>query len=84
MDAALLGLLFAYAGDGRTLAQGALGWIWAHDPRTVPLPGSRNPAQVSDNAGALAHGPPSPGHYATVQAALGRPARSARADHPGS
>lgn len=43
--------------DGRTLAQGALAWIWARSPRTVPVPGFRTVAQVEENAGALAFGP---------------------------
>jgi aryl-alcohol dehydrogenase-like predicted oxidoreductase len=43
--------------DGRTLAQGALAWIWAHSQRTVPIPGFRTVEQVEDNCGALAHGP---------------------------
>jgi aryl-alcohol dehydrogenase-like predicted oxidoreductase len=43
--------------DGRTLVQGALGWIWATSPRTLPIPGFRNVAQVEENVGALAKGP---------------------------
>lgn len=43
--------------DGRTLAQGALGWIWARSPRTVPIPGCRTVAQVEENAGAMRYGP---------------------------
>jgi len=43
--------------DGRTLAQGALGWIWARSPVTVPIPGCRTVAQVEENAGALGYGP---------------------------
>ncbi|MFD9500706.1 aldo/keto reductase [Streptomyces sp. NPDC060035] len=43
--------------DGRTLAQGALGWLWARSGRTVPIPGFRTVAQAEENAGALAHGP---------------------------
>ncbi len=43
--------------DGRTLAQGALGWVWARSPRTIPIPGFRNVAQAEQNAGAIAHGP---------------------------
>ena len=43
--------------DGRTLAQGALAWIWARSPRTVPIPGFKTVAQVEENAGALAAGP---------------------------
>jgi aryl-alcohol dehydrogenase-like predicted oxidoreductase len=42
---------------GRTLAQGALGWLWARSDQTVPIPGCRTVAQVDENAGALAHGP---------------------------
>lgn len=42
---------------GRTVAQGALGWIWARNERTVPIPGFRTVAQVEENAGALQHGP---------------------------
>jgi aryl-alcohol dehydrogenase-like predicted oxidoreductase len=43
--------------DGRTLVQGALGFLWALDPAVVPLPGVRTPEQAADNVGALAHGP---------------------------
>lgn len=59
--------------DGRTLAQGALGWIWAHDQRAIPLPpGFRNRNQVEDNAGALSRGPLAPDRYAAVQVLLNR------------
>lgn len=57
--------------DGRTLAQGALAWIWARDPRAVPLVGCRNEAQVMENAGALTHGPLDPQQFAAVESALG-------------
>lgn len=43
--------------DGRTLVQGALGWIWAISPRTLPIPGFRSVAQVEENVGALGKGP---------------------------
>ena len=43
--------------DGRTLAQGALAWLWARSPRTVPIPGFRTVAQAEENAGAMALGP---------------------------
>ncbi|MEQ4207004.1 aldo/keto reductase [Actinopolymorpha sp. B9G3] len=42
---------------GRTLAQGALGWLLARSPAFVPIPGIRTVAQAQDNAGAIAHGP---------------------------
>ena len=43
--------------DGRSLVQGALGWIWGHSPATLPLPGFRTGAQVEENVGAADHGP---------------------------
>jgi len=43
--------------DGRTLAQGALAWLWARSSRTIPIPGFRNATQARDNAGALEYGP---------------------------
>ncbi|MEL6170092.1 MAG: aldo/keto reductase [Pseudomonadota bacterium] len=42
---------------GRTLAQGALGWLWARHPAAIPIPGMRTPAQVADLVGALEYGP---------------------------
>jgi aryl-alcohol dehydrogenase-like predicted oxidoreductase len=47
----------ALTADGRTLVQGALGWIWARSERTIPIPGYKTVAQAGENAGALAHGP---------------------------
>ena len=32
--------------DGRSYVQGALGWIWARSPLTIPLPGFRNMEQI--------------------------------------
>lgn len=43
--------------DGRTLAQGALGWIWARSERTIPMPGFKTVMQVEENVGALEFGP---------------------------
>jgi aryl-alcohol dehydrogenase-like predicted oxidoreductase len=42
---------------GRTLAQGALCWLLARSPRTVPIPGTRTVSQAEQNAGALSFGP---------------------------
>lgn len=42
---------------GRTLVQGAIGWLWARSDRSLPIPGFRNKAQVIDLAGALRFGP---------------------------
>ncbi|MEV5309154.1 MULTISPECIES: aldo/keto reductase [unclassified Streptomyces] len=61
--------------DGRTLTQGALGWLWARSPRAVPIPGFRSVAQAEENAGALAKGPLTAGQLAEVDRILGgRPA----------
>lgn len=43
--------------NGRTMAQGALAYIWALDERMVPIPGFKSVQQVKDNAGALQFGP---------------------------
>ena len=53
---------------GRTMAQGALAYIWGLDGRMVPIPGFKSVQQVLDNAGALAHGPLAPELVAQVQA----------------
>ena len=39
--------------DGRSVAQGALGWCLAQSDRTIPLPGCRTPDQAVDNFGVL-------------------------------
>ncbi len=46
-----------FSSDGRTLAQGALGWLWARSEVTIPIPGFKSVKQVKENAGALAFGP---------------------------
>jgi aryl-alcohol dehydrogenase-like predicted oxidoreductase len=61
----------ALTADGRTLVQGALGWIWARSRRTLPIPGFKTVAQVEENAGALAHGPLSAERMREVDALLG-------------
>jgi aryl-alcohol dehydrogenase-like predicted oxidoreductase len=43
--------------DGRSLVQGALCWLWARSPNTLPIPVFRNPDQVTEIAGALKFGP---------------------------
>ena len=43
--------------DGRTLAQGALGWLWARSDATIPIPGFKSVAQVTENAKAMEFGP---------------------------
>jgi aryl-alcohol dehydrogenase-like predicted oxidoreductase len=43
--------------DGRSYVQGALGWIWARSPLTVPLPGFRNMEQMQALVQARQFGP---------------------------
>lgn len=59
---------------GRTLAQGALGWLWARSEAMIPIPGFKTVAQVEDNAGAMQHGPLSPEQMRQVDEILGRAA----------
>ena len=42
--------------DGRSLAQGAIGWLWAKDVANFPIPGVRTVEQIQDLSGALAFG----------------------------
>lgn len=43
--------------NGRTLAQGALAWLWARSEQTLPIPGFRTVEQVEENCKALQIGP---------------------------
>jgi aryl-alcohol dehydrogenase-like predicted oxidoreductase len=43
--------------DGRSYVQGALGWIWARSPLTIPLPGFRNMEQMQALVQARQFGP---------------------------
>ena len=38
---------------GKTIAQVALNWLLAVDPRVIPIPGAKNVRQACENAGAL-------------------------------
>ncbi len=57
---------------GRTLAQGALAWLWARSARTIPIPGFRTVKQVEENAGAMALGPLSPAQMTEIERILQR------------
>jgi aryl-alcohol dehydrogenase-like predicted oxidoreductase len=46
-----------FTSEGRTMAQGALAYIWALDENMIPIPGFKTVQQVKDNAGAIAFGP---------------------------
>lgn len=43
--------------DGRTLAQAAIGYIWALSDSTLPIPGAKNEDQLVENTTALEFGP---------------------------
>lgn len=58
--------------DGRTLAQGALGWLWARAENIIPIPGFKTVAQAQENAGALAHGPLPEQNVREIDALLAR------------
>lgn len=52
---------------GRTLAQGALGWLLARSPSTIPIPGCRTVAHAEENLGAISYGPLSEGEFRQVE-----------------
>src|ERR687885_1862349 len=56
---------------GRSLAQGALAWIWGRSERTGPIPGFRTVAQVEENGQALELGPLTPEQMQEVEGILG-------------
>jgi aryl-alcohol dehydrogenase-like predicted oxidoreductase len=58
--------------NSRTLAQGALAWIWARSPNTIPIPGFKTVSQVDENCGALDKGPLTPAQMAEIDSILGR------------
>lgn len=58
--------------EGRSLAQGALAWLWARSEKTIPIPGFKTPAQVEDNAGAMQFGPLTADQMREIDELLGR------------
>ena len=56
---------------GRTMAQGALAYIWAVDPRMIPIPGFKTVEQVQQNAGAMDFGPLGEDEVRQVQEIVG-------------
>ena len=59
-------------GGGRTLAQGAIGWLWKRSPVTIPIPGFKTVAQVEENARAMEYGPLGEDQMAEIDRLLGR------------
>ena len=58
--------------NGRSLAQGALAWLWARSPKTVPIPGFRIVKQVEENCKAMDFGPLTADQMAEINRILGR------------
>ncbi len=58
--------------NGRSLSQGALAWIWARSPRTIPIPGFKTVAQVEENCKAMEFGPLTPAQMQEIDQLLGR------------
>ncbi|WP_323127043.1 aldo/keto reductase [Rubrobacter tropicus] len=58
--------------DGRTLAQGALGWLWARSKNTVPIPGFKTVEQIEENADALQFGPLTDGQMEQIEDLISR------------
>lgn len=57
---------------GRTIAQGALAWLWARSPKTIPIPGFRTVAQVEENCRAMDFGPLDAAQMQEIDAVLNR------------
>lgn len=57
--------------NGRTLAQGAIAWLWAHSPTMVPIPGIRTVAQAEENCRAMQFGPLTAEQVAEIDGILG-------------
>lgn len=43
--------------DGRSLTQGALGWLWARSYNNIPIPGFKTITQIEENINAQQYGP---------------------------
>jgi aryl-alcohol dehydrogenase-like predicted oxidoreductase len=60
------------ASDGRTLAQGALAWLWTRSERAIPIPGFKTVAQMEENVKALEFGQLNPKQMQEIERLLGR------------
>lgn len=57
---------------GRTVAQGALAWLWGRSQNTIPIPGFKGIQQAEDNARAMEFGPLAPTQMAEIETILNR------------
>jgi aryl-alcohol dehydrogenase-like predicted oxidoreductase len=58
--------------NGRTLAQGALAWIWGRSQQTVPIPGFKTVKQIEENCRAIQFGPLTLAQMGEIDRILGR------------
>jgi aryl-alcohol dehydrogenase-like predicted oxidoreductase len=58
--------------NGRTLAQGALAWLWAKSKNNIPIPGFKNIDQVEENCSAMNFGPLKKDQLLEIDRILGR------------
>ncbi len=58
--------------NGRTMAQGALAYIWALDDRMIPIPGFKSVKQVEGNARAMEFGPLTEAQVKEVRSIVGK------------
>jgi aryl-alcohol dehydrogenase-like predicted oxidoreductase len=55
---------------GRSLVQGAIAWLWARSPTTIPIPGVRTVAQAVENAAAIEFGALTPQQMTEIEELL--------------
>lgn len=56
---------------GRTVAQGALTWLWAKSEGNIPIPGFKSVRQAEENAAAMAFGPLGKAQMDEIETLLG-------------
>ena len=57
--------------DGRSMVQGALGWLWARSKNNIPIPGFKTIDQIEENIHAQHFGPLTGGQMTQIAAILG-------------
>jgi aryl-alcohol dehydrogenase-like predicted oxidoreductase len=62
--------------SGRTPVQGALAWLWALGPHTIPIPGFKGLHQAEVNARAMEFGPLTPDQMTEIDRILAEPTPS--------
>jgi aryl-alcohol dehydrogenase-like predicted oxidoreductase len=67
----------------RTMAQGALGWLWARSAAMIPIPGFKTAEQVEENVAAMEFGPLNDSQMADIRELLAEAnGRSEAQDEP--